>query len=233
MKKYFIYIFSIFLSAASNRIAQQRIVTDRPDQTDGTYTVPVNAFQLENGVLFSKEILLNNFMLRYGVGKTTELRLAIDAGKNGGLSGLQPVTLSLKQRFLEQHGALPAVAFIGDLSFGQLASKPFQVNEIPFALKLAFDNDLSKRCSIGYNIGTSNEFRQLDLTAEGGYSLTETISIFLEYFSNLYKGGNDHYLDGGFLFGLTPNFQLDLAGGIALKNSDTPYFCTIGVSFIF
>ncbi len=78
----------ILLAAIPSFAQEQWINTDRPDQTDGTYTIPTNTFQIENGVTLSKETIMNNFMLRYGAGKSTELRLGVDAGKEYGLKGL-------------------------------------------------------------------------------------------------------------------------------------------------
>lgn len=37
---------------------------------------------------------------------------------------------------------MPAIAFVGEVSVGKFASKPFQEKEFPFVLKLAFENDL-------------------------------------------------------------------------------------------
>ncbi len=39
------------------------INTDRPDQTEGVYTMSKNHFQLENGITGSKGSTLNNLML--------------------------------------------------------------------------------------------------------------------------------------------------------------------------
>ncbi len=235
MKRSFQLIhFISFLLISFNGMAQsERINTDRPDQTDGTYTIPVNTFQIENGVTFSANLIINNFMLRYGAGKSTEIRLAIDAGKEDGLNGLKPVTFSLKQRFTQQTGALPAIALIGELSVGKFASKSFQSNELPFALKIALDKDLSDKFSLGGNLGTSDRFTELDLTFEGVYSLADNASVYLEYFSDFHKTTSDHNLDAGILYGITRRFQIDFACGISLGNSGTPFFATTGISYLF
>ncbi len=128
---------------------------------------------------------------------------------------------------------MPAIAFVGEISVGKFATKSFQNDELPFALKLAFDKDLSDKFSLGCNIGTSDQFRELDFTFEGVYSLADNASVYLEYFSDFYKAGSDHNLDAGILYAITRKFQIDLAAGFALNNSGMPDFATIGVSYLF
>lgn len=225
----FLFLFNTF-----NCLAQtERINTDRPDQTDGTYTIPTKTFQIENGVLFSDNTIINNFMLRYGVGKSSEVRLGIDAGKESSLRGLKPVAFSVKQRFVEQKGAMPSIAFVGEILIGPFASKPFQTRALPFALKIALDKDLSSKFSLGSNVGTSDQFKELDLTFEGAYSLADNASVYLEYFSDFHRATSDHYMDAGILYGISRRLQIDFAGGISLSNSGTPFFVTAGISYLF
>ena len=96
------FIFSLFVSA-NNAIAQvESINTDRPDQSDGIYTIPKNTFQLENGITITKQTVINNLMLRYGLTPSTEIRLLLNAGKEFKNKGLLPISLSFKQRIIEQ-----------------------------------------------------------------------------------------------------------------------------------
>lgn len=226
--------FLSFLLVTSNCIAQtERINTDRPDQTDGVYTIPANTFQIENGITIARATLQNNFMLRYGAGKSTEIRFAIDAGKEDGSTGIKPATFSLKQRFLNQKGAIPSIALIGEVSVGKFATHDFRTDEFPFVLKLSFENDLSEKFSIESNIGTSNKFRDVNFTLEGGYALSGNASIYLEYFSTFYNAGSEHNMDAGILYGITNRLQIDLAAGWSLNNNGIPWFTTAGISYFF
>lgn len=81
---------------------KEKINTDRPDQSDGVYTVPKGALQLENGLMIADREFENNLLLRYGVGRTTELRLLVDAGKEQNNKGVKPITFSVKQRIAQQ-----------------------------------------------------------------------------------------------------------------------------------
>lgn len=208
------------------------INTDRPDQSDGVATVPKNKFQIENGVLVANETVINNFMLRYGIGNSTEVRLLVDAGKELNNSGLTPISLSLKQRFIEQKNWIPAIAFVGYVSFDKLASKDFQSSEIPYELKLAFENEINSQFSLGYNIGTSDEFKNLNLTMGLGFAPTDQFFTYAEYFSTLNKKENSHNFDFGVLYLINNVFQIDLAIGSSFHDFENQWFSTAGLSYL-
>nr|WP_052521875.1 hypothetical protein [Capnocytophaga canimorsus] len=64
----------IILLLCSKTLAQsiEDISTDRPDQSEGVYTLTPNVFQLENGLTFREKSVTDNLMLRYGVIDGTE-----------------------------------------------------------------------------------------------------------------------------------------------------------------
>lgn len=95
-----ILIFSLLFALTDCFAQTETINTDRPDQSDGVYTVPKHILQLENGFTIANKVFLNNFMLRYGLTNTTEIRLLLDAGKEVMASGLKQVTISAKQRLI-------------------------------------------------------------------------------------------------------------------------------------
>lgn len=209
------------------------INTDRPDQSDGVSTVPKNKFQIENGVFVANETVINNFMMRYGLGNSTEVRILVDAGKEFEDSGLMPISLSLKQRLLEQKNWIPAIAFVGYISFDKLASKDFQSSKIPYELKLAFENEINSQFSLGYNIGTSDEFKNLNLTLGLGFAPTDEFSTYAEYFSTFNEIENEHNFDLGVLYLINDEFQIDLAFGSSFNDLDDNWFSTAGFSYLF
>ncbi len=171
-------------------------------------------------------------MLRYGVTPSTETRILIDAGKEGGISGLKPITFSIKQRVLKQRKIIPAITFVGYVSFEKLASKNFQSNRIPFEVKLAFENELSDKFSLGYNLGTSNNFTDFNITMGLSYAPTEKILTFVEYFSTVTQT-TEHNVDFGIMFLVKPQLQLDIAFGRSIFNTEERLFATLGVSYLF
>ncbi len=214
--------------------AQENIInTDRPDQSDGVATIPFKKFQLEEGINFAQNTFVNDLLLRYGFTKSTELRLLIDAGKENHLNGVQPLTFSIKQKITEQKKWLPAISFVGYISFGQLASKDYTSSENKYILKLAFENEINHQFSLGYNIGTSNYMKDLDITVNLGFAANKKLSTFMEYFSTFNKQTNSHNIDAGILYLINNNFQLDVALGTSIFTKNNQYFGTFGFSYLF
>lgn len=224
----------LFTGLVFNSFSQSTSIdTDRPDQSDGVSTIPKNKFQLENGVTFANQTVVNNFTLRYGVTRTTELRLHLDAGKEHTLKGVKPVTLSFKQRLLEQHNAIPAITLVGYASIEKLATKDFQDKRVPIELKLAFENELNDKFSLGYNVGTSDTFQAMNLSALVSYAPIEKLGTFIEYFSTFNCHSSEHNFDAGLLFIPTPKLQLDIAFGHAIGGRENRFFATCGISYLF
>lgn len=210
----------------------ESINTDRPDQSDGVNTISKNKFQIENGITISKETILNNFMLRFGVSNSTELRLLADFGKENNIRGLKPLTLSIKQKLIEQNRIIPAISLVGYASVNRLASKSFQEDGMSTLLKIAFENELSEKFSLGYNIGFLDDFEDLSLSSGLSYAPNETISTFIEYFSTLDEFEQEHNIDAGILIILIPTLQIDFALGHALFTEEDRFFTTLGISYM-
>lgn len=228
-----LFIFSLFISANSAIAQVESINTDRPDQSDGVYTIPKNIFQLENGITIAKQTVINNLMLRYGLTPSTEIRLLLDVGKEFENKGLLPISLSFKQRIIEQKEIIPAMTLVGYVAFEQLASKDFKGNKLPFEIKMAFENEINDKFSIGYNLGTSNQFKNLNLSAALGYNITDKISTFVEYFSTLSKNGNEHNIDTGIMYVINPKLQIDIAYAQPIYGLENKPFGTIGIAYSF
>lgn len=232
MKNILIILFILF---CGNITAQntQPINTDRPDQSDGTYVLPKNNLQIENGFTISNKTFVNNLMLRYGITKSTEIRLLADVGKFEDDNALAPITISAKQRIIQNKGIVPAITLVGYLRYEKIASKLFQNNTLSYNFLLAFENDITDKFSIGYNIGTSKGLKNISFTTSVGYSFTNKITGFLEYFSNYIKDENpSHNIDGGILYLINNRLQFDAALGISLTEKNSCYLTT-GFSYRF
>jgi hypothetical protein len=230
--KYLLLIATLFTSTIC--FAQQNpINTDRPDQSDGTYILTKNKFQIENGLLFAKQTVVNNFMLRYGISNSTEIRFLADAGSVEKTAGLQPLTLSVKQRLVKQKNALPEITLVGYIRNEKIASKKFSGNETTYSMLLAFQNDITDNFSIGYNIGTTSFKDDASFTTSFGYSVSKHFTVFAEYFGRYNKfNAADHNMDIGLLYAVKENLQLDIAFGSSLQNNEARYITT-GISYRF
>ncbi|HOZ97004.1 MAG TPA: transporter [Niabella sp.] len=233
MKEFYFLLVCLFLFCASITGQEPIINTDRPDQSDGVNTVPKSWVQIENGLTFGKKTFINNFMLRYGIAQSTEVRLLLDAGRELGVQGLKPLGLSVKQRLVQQKKLLPAITLVGYLFYEKLAGKRFQGNGLPYEIKLAFENECSDQFSLGYNIGSSNHFQTTSITLGLGYAPLDKLSTFAEYFSAFTSQRPEHNIDIGILFRVSTKLQLDMAGGHSIFDTDHRFFASAGVSYLF
>ena len=212
------------------------ITTDRPDQSEGSYVVPKNALQIENGITIADEVLQNNFLMRYGVTNSTELRFLADVGKFGIIKGLTPITLGMKQRLFNQTEILPEITFVGYITLNNVAfdnQKNFNFTPIPFEVKLALNKDLSDKFSMLFNIATTNGFNNYNLTLSSGYTLTDKFTAFFEIFSNVSKDISNYNFDLGVLYLITPKLQIDLALAKSFTSDEDLLYTTFGIAYVF
>lgn len=237
MKSLQIYLLFLMIACVPHFATAQEttapINTDRPDQSDGVYTLGQGYLQLEDGLTIADQTVMNNLMIRYGLTNSTEVRLLVDAGKQGAARGLAPLTLSIKQAIIKQDGWIPSITAVGYLSYGKLASADFQSSQWPYALLLAFENELSDRFAISYNIGTSDKFKNLDFTFNLGYAVSDNISTFIEYFATYSQFSPNHNIDAGVLYLISPKLQVDLAFGAAIAGQNDNFFSTVGIAYRF
>ena len=217
------------------------INTDRPDQSDGTYTLPKNYYQLETGVLYGREsddYFYHNIMLRYGLSSKTELQLLLDYGTRNTETGIMPAGLSVKQQLLSQKSPLPDITAVVNLRFQFLATNNFKPDKLPVDFLLAFENELSDQFSAGYNFGLSfdGESTRNDwvLTTSVSWAPVKEVAFFSEYFSR-FSGisSPDHNIDAGILWLLKNNLQLDIGVGSTIFKDRKNQFITMGVSYRF
>jgi hypothetical protein len=145
------------------------LVTDRPDQTESSTTVPYGSIQIEMGWLYSDEdsddLETDTFpqaLLRYGLTENLELRFgyagyvwekavgsragALDAEGSGDLS------LGFKVKLWDEEDWRPEAAFISHVSL-PTGKAPISSERFDPDYRFAFTNTLSERMSLTYNVG--------------------------------------------------------------------------------
>lgn len=218
----------LFLASATYAQEIEYINTDRPDQSEGVYTLPKGGFQLEDGFTFSEKGWANDLMLRYGLFNGTELRLASDFEKNKGQKlEITDWVLSFKQRILKEKGILPAVTLVGYLTYQN------PIKELSTDAYIAFENNLSDKFLLCYNLGSSNFFNNLNVTTQFGYSPVNQLYAYAEYFAIFGNQLPSHNIDCGVLYCLTPNFQIDISFGRSIFRQETDWFTSAGLSYRF
>lgn len=253
-----ILISTLFLFFAVALQAQQQVpdlVTDRPDQTESAATVPKHFLQIETGFILendeneisrNKSFAYSTTLLRYGLWDNFELRLgAAYLGDNvtkknsdfsQNIDGFSPLHAGFKVKVVEEKGLRPDIAFLGGLELPFTAGSDYKPSYTAATMRFAFSHTLTDRFSLGYNLGAEWDGE----TAVPGYfysvalgiGLIENLGMFVESFGTIQEAGTaQHQIDAGFTYLLTPNFQVDISGGIGLNDAAPDNFISFGLSY--
>jgi hypothetical protein len=255
--KYFIPILFAVITFQNTHAQDElpSIVTDRPDQTESSVTVPHKILQIETGFTYgwdkqdgiaSKDLGYNGTLLRWGVLKRFEIRLgAAYAGyeqkddmtdTKTTLSGFAPLSVGFKWNFLYGNGPIPTLALISSVDIPALASGDFSDGNALQKIIIAGSWDLSRTFSLGINLGTIADWEQSDFTAfyttSLGISITSWMGAFAELYSFHPEGEySDHRFDAGFTFPVRNNLQFDISGGMGISKNSPDGFAGLGLSW--
>jgi hypothetical protein len=224
------------------------ILTDRPDQSEASKTVPPKYLQVETGFFFEQvesgvtNVLTPNIVWRYGINERFELRLITDlAGSKSKVSkfnGLSPVIIGFKSSLADEKGPFPSISFIGHLGIPVLSSKDYKTTYYIPSFRFCFSNSLTKKISLSYNVGAQWDGESANpsfiYTLTGGYGITEKFGSFIEAYGFLPQDGEkDHRIDMGFTYLLSNDMQADFSLGKGLNKNAPEYFISAGFSFRF
>jgi hypothetical protein len=224
----------------------QEIVTDRPDQTESSTSIPIKSFQFESGVLLGNYNLANSLeqlllipttLFRYGLTKSIELRLVEQlvhiknkqsSEDNFGLSDLE---LGVKIQILKNPAINSEIAFISHLVLptGAIGVTNEHLGTVN---KLAVSHGITEFIDMGYNVGYSyfgNEKDYLTYSAAIGLGITKRIGAYFETYGEVVEFSDwISNFDSGITYMLKYNIQFDFSFGIGL-NQKMNYF-SIGYS---
>ncbi|MCM2269818.1 MAG: transporter [Thermoanaerobaculia bacterium] len=237
------------LAAGGGAAQTAELVTDRPDQTESTATVPRRAVQIESGWLRvetaeERSDEVGATLVRVGLADAWELRLAtggwIDARS---ASGLADGEVGAKWSFRRESagGSAAALLMSASVPVGDRAQTSGRVDP---ELRLAMSHGLTDRLGLGWNVayvGASERDARGDRhtqfhwlgTAALGLELTPRLGAFVELFGEAggSRGGPPSTsLDGGLTWRLRDNLQLDLAAGVGLSRAAPDRFVGLGLS---
>ncbi|MBT8326759.1 MAG: transporter [Bacteroidia bacterium] len=223
------FVFENDLSAKEQRQSKIQL-------SERNYTVNTTLFRY--GLTENIELRLNTNYTLSKVGNTNDIEL-LDSTHNPILSdikGFQTSFIGFKTNLYKNdklslgflgHLYIPALAS-GDFirTVGQRVAPEFLVpatlslNErwgISGQFGMAWDG-LSSDPSYNYNLGV-------------GFGISEKVGSYLEAVSYFTAGEELAFLNGGFTYLVTDNFQLDLTGGYKLTEAAPDYFLSCGLSY--
>ncbi|HKM93858.1 MAG TPA: transporter [Prolixibacteraceae bacterium] len=245
MNKYFTTI--IILVILGLNLSAQEMVTDRPDQTESSSTIPKNSIQIEMGVLLgndnegsSRQLLAPTTLIRYGLTKGIELRLGENIEFNNTKNnpeyvfGVSDLELGAKFQLLKNENINTEIAFLTHLIV-PVGSNNLTIGQLGVVNIVAFSHQLNAFMELGYNLGY-NYFGagngDFTYSSALGISITDKIGTYIEIYGELLEINNFvANFDSGITYLIKPNFQLDLSFGLGL-NQKTNYVA-LGFSWNF
>ena len=250
--KYLITLTVLFSTLFAQAVPE--MVTDRPDQTESSVTIPRGWLQIETGALMEHDsptednnitnLVYNTSLLRYGLFDNTEIRFGaeymqqkVEVGSTEITeSGLAPVVVGFKTRFTEEKGLMPELAFLGHLTLPKIGADEFQTDYLIPDFRIAGTKTLNDQFSAAFNIGgewngvapNTNIFYSFVI----GAGIHNKIAGFIEVYGYVIEEFSpDHRFDTGLTYLINDDFQLDISGGVGINDKAPDYFISGGLSY--
>ncbi len=248
------FFISLIFSLVVNAQSPGPMVTDRPDQTESSSTVPLKSVQIETGIsmemdqfesafvdIESRVFSLASTLIRYGIHERVELRLGgefisqkTEAGQSEvTTSGFAGASIGTKLYLFEEKGARPEAAVIVDAAV-PIGKDELTPDRFEPGFLFSLSHSISETVGFGYNLG--------GLWPEGvnfigrysavvGISANEKTGIFLEVYGEFPQNDRRQFLyDAGMTYQLQPNVQFDVSAGAAVTELAPDYFINAGIS---
>ncbi len=236
--KYFNCLLTILLMICCCHICQaQNIVTDRPDQTESSSTIPKGSLQIETGFLLGftggsvyggdeRQILAPSNLFRLGLTKGFELRVVsqIESLKYQQFDarlGVSDLEVGFKAQIFQKEDVNTEIAFLSHLIL-PIGSILLTGDRFGTINKLSIAHDINEQMSIGYNVGY-NHFGtgkgDLTYSVALGVGINDKMGVYIEPYGDLveFKTFVANF-DAGTTYLLQPNFQLDFSFGFGITD---------------
>lgn len=237
--KHFLFLSIFILILSISKLFGQSIVTDRPNYTESSVTVPKGSLQIESGLIFAfneegfslmKEISLPSSLFRVGITKGIELRIFNQYEKiiygNNTISGFGDIEIGTKIQILRNDNF--QMAFISHLvtptGTAPLSNDTYgTINKLAAAYR--FSDGFASGINVGYSHfgeGNGNLLYSLSL----GFSVNEKASLYIEpygEFTNLEDFISN--IDGGITYLISDNLQADISFGTGITYRMNYFAC--------
>ena len=234
MNRLLILILTLFISD----YAFAQISTDRPDQTESSLVLPKGTIQIENGFVSRKnELIFPNTLFRIGISKKFEFRINTNyifkTNENENkISNFSDLEIGTKIQIYSSETSKTSIAFLTHLSIPS-ANEYYSNNTTGLLSRILISHELNNNFNIGYNMGY-DKFKDEKGIVTYTVALGKGINnwgIYCELYGNISDSQSDLYFDGGLVYLLKDNLQLDVSYGAGINNTSN-YFST-GVSWAF
>lgn len=249
-----IFFCSLLLKTQSLTAQEEKIETDRPDQTESPFIVPTKYFQFEWGVNYqtdksngikTREFVHPTGLYKYGLNKKVELRLIVEPytqtvyniTKTRG-TAIEPVLIGFKTALAEEKGLLPTTSFLAHISVPPLASKAFKNSQPAPIFRFTMQHSLPANLSLGYNIGMEWDGQSpvpaYIYTFAPGFSIGKKWVGYVEVFGFIRKHQlPEHNIDGGIYFYPNNDMKFDISAGYGISKAAPDFYVALGYSIRF
>lgn len=246
----------ILLTAPIQSVAEQPLSADRPSTATAPDIVQPGRFQIEGGFSFDRQTngtpntntyTIPKLLVRLGVTSNIEFRISADGYIHKELEGKSNIdngsdlSIEGKMRWFSQSGFLPNSGALLKISFPTGGDEVTSDGVDPTGTLLwnwTLPRDLGLTANLGFasvKQGKNDSQRvfqtlpsiALTIPLKGG------LSGYIEYFSTLKDSGasDEHSVDGGFLYLIADNLQLDVSVEGGLNDAATDYSVGAGVTW--
>jgi hypothetical protein len=231
------------------------LASDRPDFVEASTTVGRGVRQLEMGytyfsdrgtrtsahsypeILFRWGLFADWFELRVGVnfGSVTERLDPLSRT----VGGAEDMYLGAKIGLTPQDGILPEMAIVPQMTV-PTGLEEFSSHQVHPGVNWLYGWELNDFLSLagsttgnlGLDDATNREFLEFAQAFTIGYTLTEQLGAYTEWFMITPAGAESirttHYLDSGLTYKVTNNLQLDIRAGKGISGASIDYFVGSG-----
>ena len=228
-----------------------QISADRPSFGENIGLIPQGYFEAEGGFRFDDDqgggqsyTPASSVLWRTGVASNIELRLGFDGYtfNDPGHSGPGNASVGAKIHLVDEGRYIPALDVLPTVSLPvgdhQIAS-PKAEPELHFI----WNKYLSENITLGGNLNFAERaaddksyYREIAASIAGGYSLTDNLSSYIEYYG-IFPEGRDRrasdVIDGGLSYLTSDRTQLDIYAGTGLNNSESNVYAGFGIAHLF
>jgi len=230
------------------------IATDRPDFVEASHAVGKGRVQLEGGYTYVRDssggarTIAHSYpemLLRIGMfADWFELRIGQnflnERSPGSSVHGASDLYLGARFDLTEQKGAFPEASLVLQTTVPS-GRRSFSAGQMLPGANLLYgweiiEDKLTLGASTQFNRRVDDDGHYYAEFAQAftvGYRWTKRLGQYTELFTIVPCGANSgaltqHYLDGGFTYLITDNFQLDIRAGVGLNRAADDFFAGTG-----
>jgi hypothetical protein len=200
--------------------------------------------------IYTKETSYNSTFLRLGLSEFCEFRFAWNIGNEevsytpiGGVKqinrtavGLSPISLGFKAKVLEGGGWIPSLALLGMMGIPNWASSHLQSSSFSPSILLPLEWDLNDKWLLTINAGAFWDGEVIEPAAFGSVGIDwmafNKVGLFVEGYGNYQdEEGILPGFNGGVVWQVRENLQLDVSAGVGLNERMPDGFINGGISY--